>query len=275
MYERLGRLPSDKASDPTERSIGKWQGHQRTYYNNNSLSDGRIRALESTPGWAWEVDRFQNQYLRWVDVYQRLGRAPSQRAEDEDERLAGRWQTNVRMAYRDRDTYKWLTDERIMLLEATPNWRWEEPDAFEEQLQNWIAQYQRLGRYPNEHSDEQAEKDAGLWQARMRRAYKNRADYAWLTDVRVARLDATPGWAWEVDKFQVQLEKWGAFYQQHKRTPNANSKNEAEAASGRWQTNVRKAYHNREQFKWLTDGRVAALDNVIGWSWGKPRKAAQ
>jgi len=53
MRERLGRDPSTKSSDVTERRLGKWMEHQRANKKKNKLSADRIAILNAIPGWSW------------------------------------------------------------------------------------------------------------------------------------------------------------------------------------------------------------------------------
>jgi superfamily II DNA or RNA helicase len=57
MRERLGRDPSTKSSDVTERRLGIWLSNQRTAKKKNKLSADRIAILEKIPGWSWGKNR--------------------------------------------------------------------------------------------------------------------------------------------------------------------------------------------------------------------------
>ena len=88
-----------------------------------------------------------------------------------------------------------MTQERIAKLNATEGWTWEEEDSFEINLENWIYQYQKLGKYPSYKSTNPEEKRAGGWQSNMRKNYKNKENC--MTQERIDKLNNTDGWAWD------------------------------------------------------------------------------
>jgi len=55
MRAELGRNPSTTSMDADEKRSGKWKNKQREYYNNRTLSEERIHALEATDGWVWSA----------------------------------------------------------------------------------------------------------------------------------------------------------------------------------------------------------------------------
>ena len=69
-----------------------------------------------------------------------------------------------------------MNQERIEALEGTEGWTWEEEDPFDNNLQEWIIQYQKEGSYPSRYlarySEDPEEKRAAQWQSRMRQTYK-------------------------------------------------------------------------------------------------------
>ena len=84
----------------------------------------------------WEKKR-----LEWVAMYEKLGRSPSGHSKDPDEKRAGKWQQHQRTNYRKK--LQCMTPERIIELEATPGWKWEEEDTWEPNRLHWLSQYQR------------------------------------------------------------------------------------------------------------------------------------
>ena len=58
----------------------------------------------------------------------------------QDKKRAGIWQIRQRQLYKSHQ----LTPARILALEATEGWKWEEEDRFEENRLNWSSQYENL-----------------------------------------------------------------------------------------------------------------------------------
>ncbi|NDB87191.1 MAG: hypothetical protein EB127_31590, partial [Alphaproteobacteria bacterium] len=124
-----------------------------------------------------------------------MGKTPTAISKDLSEKRAGYWQRHQRRLYK--NNVSAMTPERIAILEATPGWKWEEEDSWEPNRLHWIAQYQKLGITPTANSKDPEEKRAGYWQVGQRKAYKQKLSY--MTDERIAKLEATEGWKWNDD----------------------------------------------------------------------------
>jgi superfamily II DNA or RNA helicase len=131
IYKKLRTFPSSKSENKDERNTAQWQNTQRQAYKKKEkrMTSQRISILESTPGWSWqEKDKFELCRQHWTSVYQKLGYFPSNNSKDTSEKKAAQWQNNQRRFYKEKD--KWMTPERIQILESTPGWTWsnnEEP----------------------------------------------------------------------------------------------------------------------------------------------------
>ena len=192
-YRRLKKKPSSESKNEDEKWAGVWQCLQRKAYRNKSIILERITALEATEGWTWEEeDTFELNRIHWLSQYQILGKTPSYASKNKDEKKAGTWQSHIRENYKNKESC--MIPERIATLEATPGWKWEEEDTWEPNRHHWIAQYQKLGKKPSEHSKNHEEKRAGRWQSNQRQYYKKKS--TWMTPERIAILEATPGWTW-------------------------------------------------------------------------------
>jgi hypothetical protein len=94
-----------------------------------------------------------------------------------------------------------LTDIRIEILNNIEGWKWVDSEnraeiisrTFEENLDDWIRQFELLGRTPNKRSKDDDEKRTGIWQSTMRQNYKKGK----LTDIRIEILNNIEGWKWE------------------------------------------------------------------------------
>ena len=57
--------------------LGMWVSNQRTTYNNKTLSEERIKTLESFKGWTWDhlEELFKNGIVHLVKYVEREGHA--------------------------------------------------------------------------------------------------------------------------------------------------------------------------------------------------------
>ena len=205
----------------------------------------------------WEKRR-----LEWATMYEKLGRCPSGMSKDLEEKRAGSWQQSQRNYFKNRST--WMTPQRIITLEATEGWIWEEADSWEPNRLHWIAQYQKLGKKPSEDSKDPDEKRAGSWQAVQRQNYKKKESC--MTAERIAALEATPGWTWESENtWEPNRLNWIIQYQKLGKTPSYISKNQEEKRAEQWQQVQRREYKSKKTS--MTVERIATLNATPGWVW--------
>jgi hypothetical protein len=105
-----------------------------------------------------------------------------------DEKRAGGWQNSQRQDYKKKEMKK----EYIAILSGTEGWAWEEVDTWELNRQDWIVQYNKLGRNPSAMSNDEEEKRVGSWKNNQRCKYKTNKILA--EHIRI--LNSTPGWSW-------------------------------------------------------------------------------
>jgi ubiquinone/menaquinone biosynthesis C-methylase UbiE len=268
MYEKLGRCPSTTATDLDEKRAFIWQSNQRRLHVRNKLNLERIIQLENselTPGWSWGYDSVWEEHRQnWITIYNLLKRFPKQGSSNNEEMQAGRWQTIQRQHYHKKSIR--LTQKRIKILEEdTPGWQWDERDSsWENHRQHWLSVYLRLQRSPNHSSDDKIEAEAGLWQSNQRYAYKKKASH--LTPERIEKLEKkTPGWKWDIDKWEYSLQHWKLQFQLLQRYPSHHASDIEEKKAGRWQQNQRHDY--KKSATRLTIERIATLNATPGWSW--------
>jgi superfamily II DNA/RNA helicase len=256
LFQTLGKYPSANAANADEKRAANWQSSVRQAYKKRKLSDERIEFLNQTEGWTWggEGFSFEDSLLNWTKLFQTLGRRPSQRSANADEKRAATWQTSVRQAYKKRK----LSDERIECLNQTEGWTWELKDYFQESLTSWTKQFQTLGKYPSRCSANADEKRAATWQVKIRTDYKKQK----LSDERIESLNDTEGWTWGFS-FEDSLLKWTKLFQTLGKNPSERSGNADEKRAAYWQTGVRTAYKKRK----LSDERIECLNQTEGWNW--------
>jgi hypothetical protein len=281
-YEKLGKSPSAWSSDPEETSAAGWQAKMRSYKSKNSsiLTSNQIAMLEATPGWMWEKpDAFQTQYNLWLKVHNRTQGRKLMARSDEDEKKALQWQRMMFQISIGHMKKRSLTSEQVAILNNTPGWKWGE-SLFDDQLHNWIEQYNKLGCVPKTRTQNALEKRAASWQSTMRSAYRGRRYYGDLKDGQKEILENTPGWTWshyagqpggngEV-AFQRQYDHWVSQYVKLGRLPmNNGDKDETRAAS--WQSATRAVKRGTNLRAKLTVEQTNILTNTAGWEWIGPK----
>jgi hypothetical protein len=208
------------------------------------------------------ISLWERNKMRWIAMYERLGRAPSTMSKDLEEKRTGKWQNNIRNAKKNGT----LSEARIADLEAILGWEWHWriEETWEEQKQNWVAHYTKLQKAPSETSKDQEERRAANWHGKQRKAYhKNK-----ISDERRATLEALLGWEWGTKKEKIytwedQKQNWVAHYTKLQKAPSPTSKEKDAKRAGVWQCGLRETYHK----KTLSKERTAELEAIPGWEW--------
>jgi len=208
------------------------------------------------------ISLWERNKMRWMAMYEKLGKAPSTMSKDLEEKRAGQWQNNIRNAKRNGT----LSEARIADLESISEWEWHWriEETWEEQKQNWVAYYTKLQRVPSETSKDQEERRAANWHGKQRRAYHNNK----ISEERLATLDALLGWEWGTKKekrytWEDQKQNWIKHYTKLQKAPSPTSKEKEAKRAGVWQCGVRETYHK----KTLSKERTAELEEIPGWEW--------
>ena len=210
------------------------------------------------------ISPWEKQKMRWVEMYEKLGRASSLISKDLEEKRAGEWQHTQRKAKKK----KTLSAERITALEMINGWEWgTDTYTWEEQRGHWITQYDKLLRSPSQKSKDKEEKRAGQWQSDQRRVYKKKT----LSAERITALEMVNGWEWgreETYTWEEQLEYWKTVYTKIQKAASESSKDKEEKRAEKWQSTQRQGKKNGT----LSAERITALEMVNGWKWGTERE---
>jgi superfamily II DNA or RNA helicase len=136
------------------------------------------------------ISPWEKQKMRWIAVFERLGRYPSTYSKDHTEKRTGQWQSHQRKLY-NQDK---LSQERIADLEAIPGWEWGKEGTYtwDEQRLNWIAVYTRIQKTPSAKSKDPEEKRAGVWGHYQRTIYKKGK----ISQECIKELEEISGWTW-------------------------------------------------------------------------------
>jgi superfamily II DNA or RNA helicase len=266
--EREGhaRVPRAYCDDDGYRLGAKVNG-LRARGNRGQLGDDQIRRLEALAGWTW-----YSREADWEEGYAHLRRFVERESQSE-----------VPVAYCDDDGFKlgdWvrrqrgskasgqLSEERIRRLEALPGWTW---DPYEARWEEGFAHLEKFveredhSRVPKPYRDDDGYRLGG-WVNGLRQRRKRGE----LTDDRIRRLEALPGWTW--DPHEARWEEGYArlvrFAERegHCRVPKDYRDDGYQL--GAWVNNLR-AFRRRGR---LSEERAKRLEALPGWVWVASKK---
>jgi superfamily II DNA or RNA helicase len=246
------RVPADYAV--RDHKLGMWVSTQRHLHGRGQLSAERIETLEALPGWSWDpvADSWTQHYNGLKAFVEREGHArPSQTYVENGLRL-GQWvavQRNSRMK---------TSPERVALLEALPGWSWNPyEDQWEEGFTSLLRFVEREGHagVPKGHIEDAY--DLGRWTSHQRSKRRS------LTDERRKRLEAQPGWSWDLraDMWQRKFDLLRGFQQRqgHARVPQGYVEDGVKL--GTW------VLEQRNKRSEVSEDRRKLLESVPGWTW--------
>jgi len=196
---------------------------------------------------------------------EKLGRNPRWHSRNQTEKKMAIWMGNQRKSKK----HGTLTADRVTILEAIPGWSWStrRVRGYEEAVAEFCALRKRLERNPDYCSHDLTEKRIAMWAYRQRYSKKNGT----LPPDCVAILEAIPGWSWGIFRVRVYEEAVAEFCAMRERlgrNPIYNSHDLTEKKMAVWISTQRQSKNNGT----LPADRVAMLQAIPGWSWGKPRK---
>lgn len=245
--------------------LGTWVASRRREYRNGTLSQPRVDALESTPGWVWDrdEDRWSNglSSLKKYAAVMGSARVPAGYI-DTDGFPLGNW---VRSRRNDYSSGR-LGAARVKSLSKFSDWSWSR------YADDWDAAFEALKSYleREKHSSppDSFVTDGGLrlgeWVSTQRRAYAAEK----LSAVREARLRTLQGWDWSA---QDALWRAGlaALEQFVARNKHCDVPSDYVTPDGQNLYAWCKARRADKRLGRLADERVAQLIKIDGWVWEK------
>lgn len=244
--------------------LGAWVRGQRR--RRDQLGAERVAALESTPGWVWNLHD-----AAWTDAYERLAVFAAEHGHTRIPRdhrcvdgfLLFQWASEQRREH----LAGRLDAARAARLESLPGWMWRPAGARWEygfaQLEAFAAATGQASPSQN-YVTEQGYR-LGEW-ANKQRCARARGQ---LDDQRAALLEALPGWQWDVleARWRAGLAELGRFAAAHGhlRVPR-NYTTSGGDRLGKWVDNQRSA----KRAGTLAAHRVSALEALPGWTWTAP-----
>jgi SAM-dependent methyltransferase len=202
-YQKYKKTPSHGSINKEEKSLGSWAHHQKNYYKTKKsyLTKERIEILNNTEGWIWEdnkEEKWNENYQKWVEFYQKNGNRPSKDSKNKEERSLGQWASDMRKFYKKGK----LSQEKIDILNNTYGWIWEKnlDKIWNENFQKWTEFYQKNEKTPSSSSKNKEEIFLGRWGSLQRKKYKKGK----LSQESIDILNKNPGWFWSKEEDEIQ-----------------------------------------------------------------------
>ena len=171
--------------------LSSWISIQRKAHETSKLKLPQIDALESLPGWSWDVfgDSWTENYQALLSYAAKTGHSLVPLKHIEDGHALGSWINGQRSRFK-KGT---LEKERIKQLELVKGWSWAPKQD------RWHEYFALIEKYVEKHGhakvpDQYAVKhlQLGKWVGKQRQKYKNDT----LEQSRIDALEALSGWTW-------------------------------------------------------------------------------
>jgi superfamily II DNA or RNA helicase len=252
--ERDGHARVPKEHLETGFRLGQWVTDQRV--KRDKLPDGQRERLESLPGWVWDArsDRWQQKFALLRQFQRREGHALVPQGHKEDGVNLGSWVLDQRA------NRVGISLERRERLDSVPGWSW---DPYTE---SWERGYAALATFAERQGHARVPQgflyggiNLGGW------VVEQRSSRSKMTEERRQRLEAVPGWSWNVveESWIQHLQVLRSYAAREGDTNVPVDHVEDGLKLGQW------ARLRRREEKKLSPERQALLEAIPGWFWGR------
>ena len=259
--ERTGtaRMPR-KYIDDSGFALGAWVNTQRQLGNRGDLDPARVKRLEALPGWSWHMknDAWDEKFSLLMEYASQHGNPNVPSAYVFKGVTLGSWAAVQRRAA----AAGRLDPDRYRRLDNLPGWVWLTFDArWEESFGKLLKYVEREGTSFVPMSYNLGGYALGGWVSLQRTKKASRE----LSEDRQRRLEALPGWVWD-----VKGEQWEAAFALLQRYTKAEGNPDVPGGHvfegyklGDWVERQRSAYTKGK----LSTDRERRLEAVKGWQW--------
>jgi superfamily II DNA or RNA helicase len=258
--ERTGhaRVPSTYVEDGNR--LGGWVTSQRHLYDHGRLDQTRVQRLEALPGWVWDANEadWERGYNELTEFVASNGHAQVPKSLVRNGYNLGSWAAVQRGRYESGD----LSPERTARLESVDGWAWNLNDArWEEGFSYLRAFVNREGHARVPQSYRERTYPLGPW-VNTQRLWRRDGR---LSDDRVARLTALPGWTWDSadNRWEEGFSALSEFVSREGHARVAASHRENGYKLGQWVV-VQRSFRVQRR---LTQQRAVRLESLPGWTW--------
>ncbi len=246
--------------------LGRWVTIQRKAFAQGSLSADRAARLEGLPGWAWSAadGRWEQNFAalsRYITAHD--GSYPDRTYLSPTGVRVETWLRHQRLAAANGT----LDEQRKRRLESLPGWSSGAVDD------GWEQAYAELAAFAEEHGHANPVKGTttatglllGNWVSNQRSTYARGAMVGGHAE-RIARLEALPGWVWNVHDalWEQGLAELVTFCEQTgSAAPTRSVITSTGYRLGQWVQGQRRRY----RLGGLRPDRAARLEALPGWTW--------
>jgi superfamily II DNA or RNA helicase len=239
--------------------LGAWVNFQRTRYNQGKLEKDRIDRLALVSGWVWGAAdaKWEKGFKYLCEFAGAHGTVRVPSGYEVDGFKLRTWYANQRNKF-DR-----LSEDRRGRLQKLPGW-----DVYSQESK-WETGFQRLLEYVEEYGNSKVERPyvvdgypLGAWAGTQRQDLKNGR----LSQSRVDRLEALPGWAWNRrdSKWDKAYERLVRYLTEHGDTyPTLDYADDDGFRLGAWVHMQRQVERNGK----LAPARRQRLNEIDSWEW--------
>jgi group I intron endonuclease len=197
-FNKKGSMLNCNSEDKEEKRAAQWRqdmiSKRAGGRSKCKLTDEQIQILDSTIGWTWGIDEFDQQLNNFKIQFEKYDGKLSRENKNENHHKAFNWMNAMRSKKRKNHSY--LTEERIKLLEDYEHWSWTPTRflTFEEHVNLWKINFEKNKRIPSMGSNDSDEIKSARWQSRMRMDFHSKEKR--MTDEKIKTLDSMIGWKW-------------------------------------------------------------------------------
>jgi len=265
-YGFVGVFDKKENKTKTDERIIQWERFQRVQYKNGALTPYRIKKLESSPNWYWNLtDEAVKMAHKIFKKAKEKGSLPKKSSKDPQEVKYGSWIHMKKMAKAGRSAQVWYTE----LDEIAKSYGF--PDAF-----NYIDK-ERIEIDKAYEIFKRAKKRNSLPRSSCKDKQELK-DYSWFNTRRQIKAGKKKRMVWFpvldkiarehgfIDAFNVLNLEQSSINRAHEifkkaqkkgRLPSQHSKNKQEKKDGLWIQDKKKAKNNKKNMNWYP-----ALDDI-------------
>ena len=247
IFEIVKKFKEENDRFPTQKEPGgQWLSRQRHAYTKNTLSEDRIKKLDSLGDWNPDYNKILDE--QWDENFEIVKKFKEEKSRFPTQKESGgQWLNTQKTAYKKGK----LSEDRIKKLDGLGDWN---PNQGKNQDDMWEENYEIVKRFKEENKRFPTQKEpGGNWLHTQRTAYKNGK----LSKDRIKKLDSLGEWHSPNDtKWDENYEIVKKFKEEKSRFPTQKE------PGGQWLHTQRQAYKNGK----LSEDRIKKLDSLGNWN---------
>ena len=258
-FKDLPKIKGKRTED--EHQLATFCSAKRAEYKKNKLSAEKITALESIPGWSWDIfgDAFDVMVQRLKAFPHGDGPKYGGKRTDDEAQLA----SFCRSRRSDRSRRKLSADE-IDVLQSFSWWSWDvHADSFDSTIQSLLTFYNSFKDLPKiKGKRTEDEHQLATFCSAKRAEYKKNK----LSAEKITALESIPGWSWDIfgDAFDVMVQSLRTFLISYEDGPKQKGKRtNDEARLATFCSKMRQKNKNNT----LSADEIATMDSIPWWDW--------